>query len=195
MGSLAAGNKGDGFPMRKGRFIRTLGDQGIIDVGDRHNPAQEGNTFSVKAFGIARAVPFFMVSIRNFLSKLEETVAYPFAKFSLRRLDCVSATGRMLFHFLEFIIGQLAGFAQDAILFYCGLELCESEKTHCRFILPDSDLNPSITRLRDIVLGFNRWVILAMGDNLDPGGIDPARDKDVFDGDCAFETQGLVFLP
>jgi hypothetical protein len=34
-----------------------------------------------------------------------------------------------------------------------------------------------------------------MGDNLDPGGIDPVRDKDVFDGGCAFEAQRLVFLP
>jgi len=36
MGSLVSGNKGDGFPVREGRFIRSLGDQGIIDVGDRH---------------------------------------------------------------------------------------------------------------------------------------------------------------
>jgi hypothetical protein len=90
-------------------------------------------------------------------------------------------------------------FAQDKIsgifLSYWGVELFESEKTHRRFILPDSDFNPSITRLRDIVLCFNQWDILAMGDNLDPGGIDPVRDKDVFDGDCAFEAQGLVFRP
>ena len=62
-------------------------------------------------------------------------------------------------------------------------------------MLPDRDLNPSITRLWNIVLRSDQGVVLTVGNNLDPGGIDPFGNKDVPDGDGAFQAQPLVVLP
>ena len=62
-------------------------------------------------------------------------------------------------------------------------------------MLSDRDLNPSITRLRNIVLRFDQGVVLTVGSDLDSGGIDPPGDKEVLDGDGTFQAQPLVVLP
>ena len=62
-------------------------------------------------------------------------------------------------------------------------------------MLPDRDLNPSITRLRNIVLRFDQGVVLTVGNDLDSEGIDPPGDKEVLDGDGTFQAQPLVVLP
>ncbi len=69
-----------------------------------------------------------------------------------------------------------------------------SRRSTPQLILPDRDLYPSITGFRDIVLRFDQGVALAVGNDLDPGGIDPPGNKKVLDGDGTFEAEPLIVL-
>ena len=99
--------------VRQGRFVNPPADQSVVHVGHRHQPRRQRNLFAPQPFGIAAAVPFFLMGIGDFPSEAQEGIGG--VEIPLGGRDGIAPQCGMGLHDLEFVRGQSARLEQDAV--------------------------------------------------------------------------------
>ncbi len=102
----------NGLRVGKRRLVDPLADQGVVDVGERHQPARDGNRVALEPPRIARAVPFFLVRAGD-LARVTQKGAL--AQLLLGDAERLLADERVLLHLRELGFFQPSGLEQDVI--------------------------------------------------------------------------------
>ena len=88
-------------------MVATLGPQGVIEIGESHDPRGEGYVLALEAIGITAAIPLLMVRPRHIDTHAQEMVIGMPQEDLFEGVGAKSAVG---LHDRELLRGQLPGF-------------------------------------------------------------------------------------
>ena len=96
-----------------GLFVGTACQQRVVHIGHRHQAGRQRNRVTHQAFGVARAIPLFMVAARNLHRVGQKRILV--AHVGTRALEDVEPALGMGLHDAEFFRGVLAGLQQNVV--------------------------------------------------------------------------------
>jgi len=104
----------DRFFVRHRCLIQLARDDRVVDVDDGHDPARDRDGVAAQPFGIARAVPPFVVRVDDVLGdRQRHIIAYP--RRTLGVFDHIASVSRMPPHLGELLRSQMPGLVQNAV--------------------------------------------------------------------------------
>ena len=97
----------------QGGFVYPFADQGVIDVGNGHQPAGQRDRLALQAAGVTAAVEAFVVRAADLLGAAEKSRVLPRHLFEVA--DDRLAVEGVLLHEGEFLWREPAGLQQNAV--------------------------------------------------------------------------------
>ena len=102
-----------GDVVREGVLVNAFGGQRIVDVGECHDPAAQGNLIANQALRVAAAVVPLVVGQRNVVGHAKE---FRVRLVTGRRGQRLRANADVRLHDLEFFVSQRSPFQKNAVL-------------------------------------------------------------------------------
>ena len=128
VGATAFGQDLDGPLVRHAVFVDLVADEGVVHIGQRHDAGGERNLLAPQAFGVAGAVPFFLVAQRQLFGHGQQGRHAPQRFF--RPHQRVVPLGGVGAHDGDFVGAEAAGFEQNAVGHADGAHVVHRHATH-----------------------------------------------------------------